>query len=75
MKIPKVGKRIIKTAIAVFLSITLYIPLLLIDNLGFKEIYSEGLTVFYTPFFAALAAAYALHRDKKSSFELLFSFN
>ena len=69
MKIPKVGKRIIKTAIAVFLSITLYIPLLLIDNLGFKEIYSEGLTIFYTPFFAAIAAAYALHRDKKSSFE------
>ncbi len=69
MKIPKVGKRIIKTAIAVFLSIALYIPLLLIDNLGFKEIYSEGLTIFYTPFFAAIAAAYTLHRDKKSSFE------
>ncbi len=69
MKFPKVGKRIIKTAIAVFLSITLYIPLLLIDNSGFKEIYSEGLTIFYTPFFAAIAAAYTLHRDKKSSFE------
>lgn len=69
MKFPKVGRRIIKTSIAVFLSIALYIPLLLIDNLGFKEIYSEGLTIFYTPFFAAIAAAYALHRDKKSSFE------
>lgn len=68
MKLPKVGKRIIKTAIAVFLSITLYIPLLLIDNLGFKEIYSEGLTIFYTPFFAAIAAVYALHQDKKSSY-------
>ncbi len=68
MKFPKVGKRTIKTAIAVFLSIVIYIPLLLIDNLGFKEIYSEGLTIFYTPFFAAIAAVYALHQDKKSSF-------
>ena len=70
MKIPKVGKRIIKTMIAVFLSISLYIVLLAIDELaGFKKIYSEGLTIFYTPFFAAIAAVYALHRDKKSSYE------
>ena len=70
MKIPKVGKRIIKTMIAVFLSISLYIVLLAIDELaGFKKIYSDGLTIFYTPFFAAIAAVYALHRDKKSSFE------
>ena len=55
MKFPKVGKRIIKTSIAVFLSIALYIPLLLIDNIGFKEIYSEGLTIFYTPFFTELS--------------------
>lgn len=70
MQIPKVGKRIIKTMIAVFLSISLYIVLLAIDELaGFKKIYSDGLTIFYTPFFAAIAAVYALHRDKKSSFE------
>ena len=66
MKFPKVGKRIIKTVIAVFISISVYIVLLAIDELaGFKKIYSNGLTIFYTPFFAAIAAVYALHRDKK----------
>lgn len=70
MKFPKVGKRIIKTMIAVFISISVYIVLLAIDELlGFKKIWSEGLTILYTPFFAAIAAVYALHRDKKSSYE------
>lgn len=70
VKFPKVGKRIIKTMIAVFISISVYIVLLAIDELlGFKKIWSEGLTILYTPFFAAIAAVYALHRDKKSSYE------
>ena len=69
MKKSKIGMRIIKTVIAVFISISIFILLMLIDELGFKKIYSEGLVIFYTPFFAAIAAVYALHRDKKSSFE------
>lgn len=72
MKI-RVGKRIIKTMIAVFLSISIYLILLLIDmSRGFTPPISvDETTAFcnmYTPFFAGIAAAYALHRDKKSSY-------
>ena len=73
MKVQKVGKRIIKTMIAVFLSISVYLVLALIDMArGFKLPISvdetSALCNMYTPFFAGIAAAYALHRDRKSSF-------
>lgn len=73
MKVQKVGKRIIKTMIAVFLSISVYLVLALIDTArGFKLPISvdetSALCNMYTPFFAGIAAAYALHRDRKSSF-------
>lgn len=71
MKI-KVGRRIIKTMIAVFLSISIYLILLLIDIARGKQPGNVDDTTalynMYTPFFAGIAAAYALHRDKKSSY-------
>ena len=68
MKLPKVGLRILKTIIAVFLSVSLYIILLLINkSLGLDVTDSNAPTSFYTPFFAAIAAAFALHRDKSTS--------
>lgn len=68
MRLPKPGMRIIKTVIAVFLSIAVFIILMLIDSRRNIEINSIGsFTIMYTPFFAAIAAVYALHRDTKSS--------
>ncbi len=68
MKIPKLGMRVIKTVIAVFLSISVYILLLLINQaFGLDENNKYAPTNLYTPFFAAIAAVYALHRDRKSS--------
>ncbi|MBQ8292536.1 MAG: HAD hydrolase family protein [Bacilli bacterium] len=64
MEIPKIGKRIIKTVIAVFLSISVYIILLVLGDKFNLEILPD----MYTPFYAAIAAVYALHRNKKSSF-------
>lgn len=69
MKFPKVGKRTIKTVIAVFLSISIFIPLLVLDNLGVGDKIGISFKDFYTPFFAAIAAVYALHKDRKSSYQ------
>ena len=70
MKYQKIGMRIIKTAIAVFISISIYIVLLLINKcLGIDSNNKYSPTNLYTPFFAAIAAAYALHRNRKSSLE------
>lgn len=72
MKIPKIGMRIIRTMIAVFLSISIYLIILCIDLARGKELGNvddnTALYNMYTPFFAGIAAAYALHRDRKSSF-------
>lgn len=68
MKIPKVGKRNIKTFIAVFISLLVYVVLLLIDKArGVGHLDDNAISNMYTPFFAGIAAAYATHRDKKSS--------
>ena len=68
MKIPKLGLRVIKTVIAVFLSISVYIILLWLNQiLNFKVDDFKAPTAIYTPFFAAIAAVYALHRDRRSS--------
>lgn len=73
MKFQKIGMRIIKTAIAVFISISIYIILLLIDSSRGKDLNDlSDITKFsnmYTPFFAGIAAAYALHRDSKNSYD------
>lgn len=72
MKFQRVGKRIIKTMIAVFLSISIYLILLIIDIARGKQPGNvedtTALYNMYTPFFAGIAAAYALHRDRKSSY-------
>lgn len=65
---PGIGLRIIKTFIAVFLSMILNILFLLFNkwfDLGIVD--ANGLVIFYTPFFATIAAVYCLHRDKKNS--------
>ena len=73
MKFPRIGMRIIKTMIAVFLSISIFLILLLIDKARGKELGNVDDTTalynMYTPFFAGIAAAYTLHRDKKSSYQ------
>lgn len=73
MRFPRIGMRIIKTMIAVFLSISVFLILLLIDKARGKELGNVDDTTalynMYTPFFAGIAAAYTLHRDKKSSYQ------
>ena len=72
MKLPRVGMRIVKTMIAVFFAIGISIILKMIDISRGKDISDLGdisvLSNMYTPFFAGIAAAYALHRDTKSSY-------
>lgn len=72
MKIPRIGMRIIKTVVAIFLAIGISIILKLIDISRGKDLSDLGdisiLSNMYTPFFAGIAAAYALHRDSKSSY-------
>ena len=67
MHIP-IGKRIIKTAITLFIVLLLYIALLALDDL-LKISHSESYAPsnFYTPFFAGIAAIYATHQNKKLS--------
>lgn len=68
MKFPKLGMRVIKTVIAVFLSISVYVLLLVVNKLlNYETTELNAPTSMYTPFYAAIAAVYALHRDKKSS--------
>jgi membrane protease YdiL (CAAX protease family) len=63
-----IGKRIIKTAITLFLVLLIYIGLLGLDNL--LEISHGNFKApsnMYTPFFAGIAAVYATHQNKKLS--------
>lgn len=63
-----IGKRIIKTAITLFLIFLIYIILLYIDILiGIDSSKWNAPSNMYTPFFAGIAAVFATHRDKKSS--------
>ena len=65
----KVGMRAIKTVIAVFISISIYVLLLLVDRAcGISHEDWHAPSNMYTPFFAGIAAVYTLHKDKKSSF-------
>ena len=65
----KVGKRIIKTAITLFLIFLIYIVLLFADEMlqiNPNETWKAPSNM-YTPFFAGIAAIYATHRNKKTS--------
>lgn len=55
-----IGLRTIKTALAVFITLItkVFLVLLIGEELAF---------IWYTPFFAAIAAAYSMHNDVKSS--------
>lgn len=65
----KIGMRSIKTMLAVFFSISIYVLLLLIDlALGIDHNDWHAPSNMYTPFFAGIAAVYTLHKDRKSSF-------
>ena len=61
----KVGLRIIKTALAVFMCLTLYVLLKTIEYIpGVPENFAF---TWYNPFFAGIAAAYSIHPSKKAS--------
>lgn len=57
---PKVGLRNIKTAIAIFITLFIYFILHVIDP--------ETASLWYSPFFAGIAAAYSLQSDYSASF-------
>ncbi|MGL4948890.1 MAG: HAD hydrolase family protein [Anaeroplasmataceae bacterium] len=56
---PKIGLRIIKTAVSIYICLLLYVILAMINE--------EFANAWYTPFFAGLAAAYSVHQDKDKS--------
>lgn len=58
---PKIGLRNIKTAIAVFITLFVYLVLYIIDP--------DTASLWYSPFFASIAAAYSLQSDYSSSFK------
>ena len=61
----RIGLRIVKTAIAVFLCLTFYVLLKLIEYIpGVPENFAFN---WYNPFFAGIAAAYSIHSSKKAS--------
>ena len=64
----RVGKRIIKTVITLFVILLIYIVLLCVDTfLGIDSSSWHAPSNMYTPFFAGIAAIYATHRDRKTS--------
>ena len=70
MKKMHIGMRNIKTALSVFIAISLYLILVLIDRaFGNSGDGFSGISGYYTPFFAGIAAAYTLHKDQKTPFE------
>ena len=65
---PRVGMRIIKTAIAVFIVLLIYVILLFIDQkFNYDRSDWHAPSNMYTPFFAGIAAVYALHKNTKAS--------
>lgn len=63
-----IGKRIIKTAVTLFLILLINIVLLYTDKLvGINSSSWEAPSNMYTPFFAGIAAVFATHRDRKTS--------
>lgn len=63
-----IGKRIVKTAVTLFIILLIYIFLLWVDKLlNIDSSSFKAPSNMYTPFFAGIAAVYATHRDRKSS--------
>ena len=63
-----IGKRIIKTAITLFIVLLIHIVLLGLDNLLHVNHDSfKAPSNMYTPFFAGIAAVYATHQNRKLS--------
>lgn len=63
-----IGKRIIKTAITLFIALLIYIILLGIDDLiNISHDNFMAPSNMYTPFFSGIAAVYATHQNKKLS--------
>ena len=68
MKRIKIGKQNLKTALSVFIAISLSLIFKLIDKaFNLPGDGYTGLSGFYTPFFAGIAAAYTSHKDFKQS--------
>lgn len=68
----KVGKRNIKTAIAVAICLIIYFIIIFIAHI-FDKSYAKNIkiaTQIYTPFFACLATAYSVGKDKENSVSL-----
>ena len=64
----RIGKRIIKTVITLFIILLIYIALLWVDTLvNIDSSLWHVPSNMYTPFFAGIAAVYATHRDRKTS--------
>lgn len=65
---PRIGMRIIKTAIAVFVVLLIHVILLLLDQkYSYDRSDWHAPSNMYTPFFAGIAAVYALHKNTKAS--------
>ena len=63
-----IGKRIIKTAITLFLALLIYVAFLGLDNLlNMSHDNFKAPSKMYTPFFAGIAAVYATHQNRKLS--------
>ena len=61
----RVGLRIVKTALAVFICLTLYVLLKTIEYIpGVPDNFAFN---WYNPFFAGIAAAYSIHPSKQAS--------
>jgi hypothetical protein len=62
----KIGRRNIKTAVAVFLALLVKVLLMLCIDLPTGTTWSK---IIYTPFFGGIAAAYSMHMDKHASMQ------
>ena len=63
----KIGLRTVKTAIAIFICLLIYILLKSIELIpGVKQDFAYN---WYNPFFAAIATAYSIHASRNASFK------
>jgi hypothetical protein len=66
MKSLKIGRRNIKTAVAVLIALLFKVVLMLAIDLPTGTQWSK---IIYTPFFGGIAAAYSMHTDKEASMQ------
>jgi hypothetical protein len=60
----RIGRRNIKTAVAVFIALLIKVVLMLAIDLPTGQQWSK---IIYTPFFGSIAAAYSMHMDREGS--------